>query len=124
MSLAGENLCAMETKDRCAAAYLRKSGTLQEYSLDSQMQPNSYYARENSIRIVRVYEDVGRSGLSVRGREGLRQLLLDVLGGNRDFDLILTYDVSRWGRYQDIDQAAHLEFICRQAGANIEYRAE
>jgi len=32
--------------------------------------------------------------------------------------------VSRWGRFQDVDEAAHYEFVCRQAGIHIEYCAE
>jgi len=32
--------------------------------------------------------------------------------------------VSRWGRFQDSDEAAHYEFICRQAGVPIHYCGE
>ena len=37
---------------------------------------------------------------------------------------ILVYDVSRWGRFQDTDEAAHYEFLCKSAGVPIHYCAE
>ena len=46
------------------------------------------------------------------------------MSGRADFHVILVYDVSRWGRFQDSDESAHYEFICRQAGVAVEYCAE
>lgn len=37
---------------------------------------------------------------------------------------MLVYDVSRWGRFQDTDEAAHYEFLCKSAGVPIHYCAE
>ncbi|MDP3176115.1 MAG: recombinase family protein, partial [Phenylobacterium sp.] len=34
------------------------------------------------------------------------------------------YDVSRWGRFQNPDQSAHYEFLCAEAGVQVEYCAE
>src|SRR5205823_6936363 len=39
-------------------------------------------------------------------------------------NVILVYDVSRWGRFQDADESAHYEFICKEAGVAVEYCAE
>jgi DNA invertase Pin-like site-specific DNA recombinase len=36
----------------------------------------------------------------------------------------LVYDISRWGRFQDVDESAHYEFLCRKAGIKILYCAE
>src|SRR5205823_5590411 len=58
------------------------------------------------------------------GRNGLQQLISDVDSGKADFTTILVYDVSRWGRFQDADESAHLEFICRNAGISVQYCAE
>jgi DNA invertase Pin-like site-specific DNA recombinase len=41
-----------------------------------------------------------------------------------DFEFILVYDVSRWGRFQDADEAAHYEFQCKQAAIKVIYCAE
>jgi DNA invertase Pin-like site-specific DNA recombinase len=54
----------------------------------------------------------------------LKNLISDVLLDRADFDCILVYDVSRWGRFQDADESAHYEFICKQAGVRGEYCAE
>jgi DNA invertase Pin-like site-specific DNA recombinase len=54
----------------------------------------------------------------------LQSLLSAALSSEPGFDTILVLDVSRWGRYQDPDQAAHYEFICRQAGIRIVYCGE
>ena len=66
----------------------------------------------------------GKSGLVLKNRGGLRKLIQDVLSGSATFRLILVYDVSRWGRFQDTDEAAHYEFICRCAGIPVHYCAE
>jgi DNA invertase Pin-like site-specific DNA recombinase len=36
----------------------------------------------------------------------LIELIDDVRTGRADFDQILVYDVSRWGRFQDVDESA------------------
>ena len=41
-----------------------------------------------------------------------------------NFAHLLVYDVSQWGRFQDVDESAHYEFICRQAGVAVHYCAE
>jgi DNA invertase Pin-like site-specific DNA recombinase len=73
---------------------------------------------------VRTYADAGKSGLSLDGRDALKQLIDDVQKGNINFTMILVYDISRWGRFQDSDEGAHYEYICRRAGISVEYCAE
>jgi DNA invertase Pin-like site-specific DNA recombinase len=34
------------------------------------------------------------------------------------------YDVSRWGRFQDADESAYYEYVCRRAGVSVLYCAE
>jgi len=51
-------------------------------------------------------------------------MLRDVAGAHRDFDLILVYDVSRWGRFQDTDESAYYEFHCRKHRVRVEYCVE
>jgi DNA invertase Pin-like site-specific DNA recombinase len=96
----------------------------QRYSIDNQSAAIREYARLRGIEVVRTYEDAGRSGLTFDGRQSLQRLLADVLGGAVDFQTILVYDVSRWGRFQDADEAAHYEYLCRRAGVGVEYCAE
>ena len=107
-----------------AAQYLRMSTEAQEYSLLNQAESIGKYAERNGFEIVKTYEDPGRSGLVLRERPGLRRLLADVVSPDPGYKAILVYDVSRWGRFQDSDEAAAYEFLCRQAGAAVHYCAE
>jgi DNA invertase Pin-like site-specific DNA recombinase len=54
----------------------------------------------------------------------LSQLLQDVVAGKQSYKAVLVYDVSRWGRFQDPDEAAHYEFLCKAAGVKVHYCAE
>ncbi len=44
--------------------------------------------------------------------------------GKPTFSAILVYDVSRWGRFQDADESAYYEYICRRAKIEVHYCAE
>jgi DNA invertase Pin-like site-specific DNA recombinase len=81
----------------------------QQYSLDNQADAIAIYASLHGFVIVRTYSDAARSGLSLRRRDGLKQLLADVVTSETPFQAILVYDISRWGRFQDLDEAAHYE---------------
>jgi DNA invertase Pin-like site-specific DNA recombinase len=107
-----------------AAQYLRMSSENQRYSTENQQTAIAEYARQHGYQVVASYIDAGKSGLSLKGRDALRQLLSDALAARRAFDAILVLDVSRWGRFQNPDQAAHYEFLCRQAGLRVVYCAE
>jgi DNA invertase Pin-like site-specific DNA recombinase len=50
--------------------------------------------------------------------------LQDVVSGAPGYRVILVYDVSRWGRFQDTDESAHYEFLCKSAGVPVHYCAE
>lgn len=107
-----------------AAQYVRMSTDQQRYSIQNQAAAIQRYADEHGLDITRSYEDHGQSGLTLAGRKSLRQLLADVLSGSPGFEVLLVYDVSRWGRFQDPDESAHYEYVCRQAGVRVEYCAE
>ncbi len=107
-----------------AAQYVRMSTDKQRYSIQNQAAVIAAYAYAHSLTIVRTYADEGESGLRIKNREGLKQLIHDVCSGQADFQYVLVYDVSRWGRFQDVDESAHYEFICKQAGVKIAYCAE
>jgi DNA invertase Pin-like site-specific DNA recombinase/DNA-binding winged helix-turn-helix (wHTH) protein len=107
-----------------AAQYLRMSTEDQQFSIVNQEAMIAEYARKYGFEVISTYSDPGRSGVSLKSRKGLRQLLSDVIGGNAQFRAILVYDVSRWGRFQDIDESAHYEFLCRSARVPVHYCAE
>jgi DNA invertase Pin-like site-specific DNA recombinase len=107
-----------------AAQYLRMSTEHQQYSLENQSLAIQKYADSHGFEVVRTYSDAAKSGLVLRLRTGLQQLLRDVVGGASGYGAILVYDVSRWRRFQDTDESAHYEFLCKSAGVPVHYCAE
>jgi hypothetical protein len=107
-----------------AAVYVRMSTEHQKYSTTNQLNAIIQYAAARGLEIAQIYEDSGRSGLTFDGRAALKRLVQDILGGVADFTEILVYDVSRWGRFQDPDEAAYYEHLCRRRGIHICYCAE
>ena len=107
-----------------AAEYVRMSTEHQQYSTQNQSDKIREYAERRGIEIVRTYADAGKSGLRIAGRQALQQLIKDVETGIADFEIILVYDVSRWGRFQDADESAYYEYVCRRAGIQVAYCAE
>lgn len=82
------------------------------------------YANRRDLNIGKIYSDEGKSGLNIQGRESLAQMIQDVQSGSINFSHILVYDISRWGRFQDADESAYYEYICRRAGVAVHYCAE
>jgi DNA invertase Pin-like site-specific DNA recombinase len=107
-----------------AAQYLRMSTEHQQYSLENQSAAILNYAESHGFHVVRSYSDAAKRGLVLRHRKGLQQLLRDVVSGTQDYQAILVCDVSRWGRFQDTDESAHYEFLCKSAGVPVHYCAE
>jgi DNA invertase Pin-like site-specific DNA recombinase len=107
-----------------AAEYVRMSTEHQQYSTENQGDVIREYAAKRGLEIVRTFSDAGKSGLRIDGRDGLRDLIDVVQSGQADFKVILVYDVSRWGRFQDADESAYYEYICKRAGITVLYCAE
>lgn len=99
-----------------AAEYVRMSTEHQQYSTQNQAQTIREYAERRGIEIVKTYSDDARSGLIIEGPAALQQLVADVESGAAEFTVILVYDVTRWGRFQDTDESAYYEYRCRKAG--------
>jgi DNA invertase Pin-like site-specific DNA recombinase len=107
-----------------AALYVRTATEQQQYSTANQTDKIRDYASKRGIVIIKTYSDVGKSGLSIFGRTGLQKLLSDVDSGRADFNLILVYDISRWGRFLDPGEGAYYEDICKRADIEVTYCAE
>lgn len=113
-----------ETRKFRAAEYVRMSTEHQKYSTENQSDAIQRYAELHDMEVVKTYSDAGKSGLKIEGSKGLRQLIDDVENGGAEFDVILVYDISRWGRFQDADESAYYEYICRRKGISVHYCAE
>lgn len=109
---------------RRAAMYVRMSTDHQKYSTENQAEAIQEYAVRHNIEIIETYADQGKSGLSLDGRDALKRLIDDVQASRAAFTVILVLDVTRWGRFQDADESAYYEYICRRAGIEVLYVAE
>lgn len=89
-----------------AAQYVRMSTDYQQYSIQNQAVVIATYAELHKLTIVRTYRDEGESGLRIENRKGLTELIDDIQVGQTDFDHLLIFDVSRWGRFQAISSSA------------------
>jgi DNA invertase Pin-like site-specific DNA recombinase len=107
-----------------AAHYVRMSTEHQQYSPENQLEVVRQYATSHNMEIVKEYSDHGRSVLNIAGREGLNKLMSDVESKLTDFSALLVYDVSRWGRFQDVDESAYYEYVLKRAGIRVHYCAE
>lgn len=107
-----------------AAQYLRMSKDHQDYSIRNQARAIAAYAAERGFNIVKTYTDPGESGLTLRERPGLQALLAEVIKPKCPFKRVLVLDVSRWGRFQNPDQAGAYEFLCWEAGAPVVFCRE
>ena len=107
-----------------AAEYVRMSTEHQKYSTENQSDIIHAYAKRYNMEIIQTYSDAGKSGLKIEGRDALRQLIDDVENGIAEYKAILVYDISRWGRFQDADESAYYEYICRKNGIAVHYCAE
>ncbi|WP_308462341.1 recombinase family protein [Mesorhizobium sp. INR15] len=96
----------------------------QIYSINNQRDAIRNYAEVMGYEIVATYEDPGRSGLNIWGRPGLTRLIEDIESRRADFETVVVYDVSRWGRFQNTDESASYEYRCQRAGVRIEFCAE
>lgn len=114
----------MPEADVPAVAYVRMSTDHQKYSTGNQLDVIQNFAAARGLRILRVFEDLGKSGLRIDGRKALQSLMAEVKSGQADFKAILVYDVSRWGRFQDADEGGYYEFKCTRAGIQVHYCGE
>src|ERR1700676_4509752 len=115
----------METKRLVPAAqYVRMSTEDQQYSIANQEAAIQTYATSHGYVVMSTYADAGKRGVAIKHRKELRRLLHDVTSGQAQYETILVYDVSRFGRFQDVDEAAHYVFLCKSAGVPVRYCAE
>lgn len=113
----------LETKKKKALAYYRHSAEdKQENSVPLQRDQAQIFAKNHDIEIIHEEADEGKSGLSAK-RPGFEKLFDDwVLNEDAPkFDYVLVLDVSRWGRFQDPDEAAYWEMQCKKRDIRVIY---
>jgi DNA invertase Pin-like site-specific DNA recombinase len=96
----------------------------QDLSPEIQKQAIGSYAVRKRISIVETFADEGRSGVTLEKRPAMKRLLLAAANRERNFSIILVYDVTRWGRFRDPDASAYYEYHCRLHGVDVRYVEE
>jgi len=77
----------VERWSKHAAVYVRMSTEHQQYSTSNQMDVIREYAKRRGWEIGKEYSDEGKSGLNIRGRDALAQMIQDVQNGVAEFAL-------------------------------------
>ena len=108
------------THKRAVAYYRHSAQDKQEYSVEIQQEHVRKFAAENSIEIIKEFADRGISGVAVDDRDAFNEMINVYVEGQKDkFDYVLVFDVSRWGRFQDIDESAHFTWVCSSRGIKV-----
>lgn len=110
------------TKRKAVAYYRHSAEDKQENSVPLQREQTEVFANKYAIEIIHEEADEGKSGLSA-SRPGFERLFDEwVLNPNSpQFDYVFVLDVTRWGRFQDPDEAAYWEMQCKKRGIRVIY---
>ena len=103
-----------------AVGYVRRSTDRQEQSIEDQKKALETYAIENNLSLAKFYIDDAISGTSTLGRRAFRQMIKDAESPTSKFDLIIVYDVKRFGRI-DNDEAGFYRHRLRTHGVEVRY---
>jgi DNA invertase Pin-like site-specific DNA recombinase len=107
--------------DLAAVAYYRHSAQIgQENSVEIQQDNIRSFAEKHNLKIIHEFADRGKSGLNAEGRPGFNEMM-EWVRTRDDFQFVLVLDVTRWGRFQDMDLSAHYESLCTQHGKQVIY---
>ena len=105
-----------------AVAYYRHSAQdRQENSIPIQQDQVRAWAKQHGVEIIREFCDAGRSGLNSEDRPAFTEMMEEWISKRHDFEYVLCLDVSRWGRFQDIDLSAQFSAICKKNGKQVIY---
>lgn len=108
-------------KFRAVAYYRHSAQDRQENSIPIQREQVRKWAAEHHFEIIHEFADAGKSGLNAEGRPAFTDMMDEWVKKRKDFDFILCLDVSRWGRFQDIDLSAQYSAECKRAGKQVIY---
>lgn len=111
----------MSRKIRAIGYCRRSTKDMQENSLEIQEELIRKYAQEHDYELIRISADKA-SGRQIAGRDSFLELLKAV--DKEDFEKILVRDVTRWGRFDDVDESAYWEYYCKLRGKQVVYIEE
>ena len=112
----------MENKKIKVYIYTRVSTAMQidGYSLDAQRTRMRAFAEFNDYEVAGEYEDAGKSGKSIEGRDEFNRMMEDIKTGKDDVSFVLVFKLSRFGRNASSKDAGKLMISVLSAVAEIE----
>lgn len=116
-----EAKAAPSPRFRGIAYYRHSARDRQENSVAIQQELVQKWAQENGVDIIHEFSDRGKSGLTAEGRDAFNDMMENWVKRRNDFDFVLCLDVSRWGRFQDIDLSATYSAVCKKHGKQVIY---
>lgn len=106
---------------RAVAYYRHSAQDRQENSIPIQSDQVREFARKHGLEIIQEFKDHGKSGLSTESRDAFIDMIDNWVKKRDDFRFVLVLDVSRWGRFQDIDLSATYSSECTKNGKLVVY---
>lgn len=116
-------LTTSQKKCHKAIAYYRHSAEdKQENSVAIQRLHVEKFATQHNIEIIHEEADEGKSGL-LANRPAFKRLFDNWIQNLEapEFNYVLVYDVSRWGRFQNQDEAGYFAHICTKYNKSVIY---
>jgi len=111
---------------RAIAYYRHSAEDKQENSVPIQRGLIKNFARKYEIELIHEEADEGKSGLlGPKGRPGFKRLFDNWINNENapNFDYVLVLDESRWGRFQNLNEAGHYVYNCNERGKVVVYVA-
>jgi len=119
--IASEDQAASVARPRAVAYYRHSAQDRQENSIPIQRDHVREWAEKNGVEIITEFKDAGKSGLNAEGRPAFTEMMDEWVKKRSDFQYVLCLDVSRWGRFQDIDLSAQYSAECKRNGKLVVY---
>lgn len=111
----------IDEKQKAVAYYRHSRDNAQENSIPIQKERVRRWAEANNVGIIHEEEDAGESGLTA-DRPRFQYLIQEwILNASKQFKYILFLDVSRMGRFQNPNEAGHLEYEWGLHGRRVWY---
>ena len=106
---------------RAIAYYRHSAQDRQENSIPIQQDQVREWAEKNGVEIIHEFSDAGKSGLNSEDRPAFTEMMEQWVTKRTDFAYILCLDVSRWGRFQDLDLSAQFSAQCKKHRKQVIY---
>ena len=120
--IATDNQADEPVQPRGVAYYRHSAQDRQENSIPIQMDQVRQWAKKHGIEIIKEFSDAGKSGLNAEDRPAFTEMMEEWVKQRDDFEYVLCLDVSRWGRFQDIDNSALLSAECKSTARRSSIR--